>query len=108
VKAFSSASDLKEVCGEAIMIIGYEHTNASGVKSLIGSNLCFMRPGLIACTATVVIISVYPSAGACSIISAAKSPAPPGLFSMMIGWPSFSPSFCESRRATTSVEPPGA
>jgi hypothetical protein len=42
------------------------------------------------------------------MISAAKSPAPPGLFSMMIGCPSFSPSFGAMRRATTSVDPPGA
>ena len=40
------------------MIIGYEQTSAIGVKSLMGSNFCLKSPALMACTATVVIISV--------------------------------------------------
>jgi hypothetical protein len=56
--ARSSARDLNVLWGEAIMIIGYEQTNAIGVKSSIGWNFCLSMPGLIACSATVDIISV--------------------------------------------------
>lgn len=52
-------------------------------------------------------MSVYPSGADFATNSVAMMPLPPGLFSTMTDCPSRSPSFWPTRRAVTSVPPPG-
>ena len=64
--------------------------------------------GLTVVCVAIEIPSVCPSGAAFATISVPSVPLAPGLFSMMIGWPSaFSSGAC-NRRATMSAAPPAA
>src|SRR3979490_1119444 len=51
--------------------------------------------------------SVEPSGADLATYSVATMAPPPGLFSMMTGWPKLSDNFCPTIRAMMSLPPPG-
>jgi len=66
-----------------------------------------MRCGAIAWPVLVATSSVWPSALALAVRSAAIVFDAPGLFSTVTGWRSSAANFSASTRAMTSVPPPG-
>ena len=79
----------------------------TGIRSLAGLVVDLMSDGLALSTVVGATMKVWPSAILATSV-AARLPLAPGLLSTKTGWPSASDSGCASRRAITSVVPPGA